>query len=236
MRGTDSAYTGTPPTVAQIQAELEENGASILDTLRDDLADGGRLDLLVDAIKAKTDNLPADPASETNVDANETKIDTLLSRVTAAVALASIVTEARMSELDAATAGKMANQVDEIRTDTENLQSRTPAALVGGRTDADVGAKTGNVPLSVQEKADVNAEVVDVLTVDTHAEPGQGAPSATATIVYKLGLLYKWLTNEKDNDGTTVQLKNAAGTTVDQKRTVSEVDDVVTEDEMVSGP
>ena len=34
------------------------------------------IDTIVDAIKAKTDNLPADPASETNVDANETKIDT----------------------------------------------------------------------------------------------------------------------------------------------------------------
>lgn len=37
MRGTDSAYTGTPPTVTQIQAEMEEDGASILDTLRDRL-------------------------------------------------------------------------------------------------------------------------------------------------------------------------------------------------------
>ena len=33
------------------------------------------IDVVVDAIKAKTDNLPSDPASETNVDANETKID-----------------------------------------------------------------------------------------------------------------------------------------------------------------
>lgn len=42
-----------------------------------DWIDDGRLDALLDAIKAKTDNLPADPASETNVDANETKIDTV---------------------------------------------------------------------------------------------------------------------------------------------------------------
>lgn len=35
------------------------------------------IDTVVDAIKAKTDNLPADPASETNVNANETKIDTI---------------------------------------------------------------------------------------------------------------------------------------------------------------
>lgn len=36
----------------------------------------------IDAIKAKTDNLPVDPASETNVDANETKIDALQLDVT----------------------------------------------------------------------------------------------------------------------------------------------------------
>ena len=32
-------------------------------------------DTEIDDIKAKTDNLPADPASETNVDATETKVD-----------------------------------------------------------------------------------------------------------------------------------------------------------------
>lgn len=37
--------------------------------------DIGTIDATADAIKAKTDNLPADPASETNIDANETKID-----------------------------------------------------------------------------------------------------------------------------------------------------------------
>jgi hypothetical protein len=76
------------PTAVEIQAEMEENGASILDTLRDDLADGGRLDLLVDAIKAKTDNLPADPAdasviaaafavTDGKIDTAQTDLDTL---------------------------------------------------------------------------------------------------------------------------------------------------------------
>lgn len=37
MRGTDGANTTTPPTVSEIQTELEENGASILDTLQDRL-------------------------------------------------------------------------------------------------------------------------------------------------------------------------------------------------------
>ena len=35
MRGTDGANTTTPPTVGEIQAELEENGDSILDSIND---------------------------------------------------------------------------------------------------------------------------------------------------------------------------------------------------------
>lgn len=56
-------------------------------------------------------------------------------------ALASVCTEARLSELDAATSGKMANQVDIIQTDTStDIPALLPAALVGGRIDANVGA------------------------------------------------------------------------------------------------
>jgi hypothetical protein len=60
--------------------------------LQTDLANGGRLDLLIDGIKAKTDALPASPASTgdlaslattANVSAVETKVDTLLARITA---------------------------------------------------------------------------------------------------------------------------------------------------------
>jgi hypothetical protein len=54
MRGTNNANTTTPPTVGEIQTEMEENGASLLDTIRDDLdnaTDGlGALKTLIDAI------------------------------------------------------------------------------------------------------------------------------------------------------------------------------------------
>jgi len=63
------------PTAAETQAEMEENGASILDTLRDDLADGGRLDLLIDAIKAKTD-VGATEAKQDIIDTNVDDIET----------------------------------------------------------------------------------------------------------------------------------------------------------------
>ena len=90
----------TAPTPSEIQAEMEEEGASLLDEIRDDLAnatdglgalkalidavqadldngtDGlGALKTLIDAVKtvadavqAKTDNLPADPADDSDID------------------------------------------------------------------------------------------------------------------------------------------------------------------------
>ena len=44
------------------------------------------------------------------------------------------------------------------------IPSLLPAALVGGRMDSDIGAKTGNVALSAQEKLDVNTEADTALT------------------------------------------------------------------------
>lgn len=56
-----------------------EVAAILADTgeLQTDWVDGGRLDLLVDAIKAKTDVIVAGGATEANVDAVETKVDTV---------------------------------------------------------------------------------------------------------------------------------------------------------------
>lgn len=51
---------------------LDTEVAAILEDtneLQAELADGGRTDLLIDAIKAKTDNLPADPADDSDIDA-----------------------------------------------------------------------------------------------------------------------------------------------------------------------
>lgn len=69
----------------------------ILDTIRDAAV----------AVKAKTDNLPADPADASDV--------------SAAIAV---------------TNGK----VDAVQADTNDIQTRLPAALVGGRMDANLGA------------------------------------------------------------------------------------------------
>ena len=73
MRGTNSANTTTPPTVGQIQAEIEENGASLLDTIRDELANGtdglSALKTLLDAIKVPTDKMVFTKVNELDVNA-----------------------------------------------------------------------------------------------------------------------------------------------------------------------
>lgn len=60
-------------------------------------------------------------------------------------------------------------------------------------TGTDIPADIAN--LNDLSAADVNAQIVDVLSVDTFAEPS-GVPAATATIVDKIGVLYAALRNK----------------------------------------
>ena len=115
---------------------------------------------------------------------------------------------------------------------------------VGSVTGA-VGSVTGNVggnvtgsvgSLDAQAKADVNAEVLDVLNVDTYSEPGQGAPTATPTIRLMVHYLYKWTRNKKDNNGSTTQFYADDATTVDHKQTTSAAAGTVTKSEIATGP
>lgn len=84
--------------------------------------------------------------------------------------------------------------------------------------------------------AEVNAEVVDALNVDTYAEPGQGNPPATATLVQKVGYLYKAWRNKKDQSSSLYQLYADDTSTVDQKASVSDSGGTTTVGEVVTGP
>lgn len=115
---------------------------------------------------------------------------------------------------------------------------------VGSVTGA-VGSVTGNVggnvvgsvgSLAAQAKADVNAEVVDAVNVDTYAEPGQEAPPATTTLVKKIGYTYKAFRNRFTQDGTTAKLYGDDAVTVDQKATVSDDATTFTRGEFGTGP
>jgi hypothetical protein len=92
------------------------------------------------------------------------------------------------------------------------------------------------VDLSADALADVNAQVVDAVNVDTYAEPGQEAPPATASLAKKIGYLFKLARNKITQDATTLKVYDDAGTTVDQKATVSDDGTVYTRGEIGTGP
>lgn len=84
-------------------------------------------------------------------------------------------------------------------------------------------------------KASVNTEVLDVLNVDTFAQPGQGTPPATATPIQMFSYLYKAWRNRKSQTSSEYILYNDDGTTSDQKATVTGTTTVVV-GEVTSGP
>lgn len=115
--------------------------------------------------------------------------------------------------------------------------AKTTTLATGSVTGNVSGNVTGSIgSLATQAKADVNAEVVDALAVDTYAEPGQAAPPATTTLAVKIGYQYKAMRNKKTQTATQFSLYNDAGDTVDQKSTTSDDGTTFTQGEIGSGP
>ena len=90
------------------------------------------------------------------------------------------------------------------------LDGRIPAALVGGRMDSDIGAKTGNVALSTQEKADVNAEVDTAFTTAlADSVPADGSLPTREQAIY---MITQFLM-ERAVSGLTLTVKKVDGST-----------------------
>lgn len=172
--------------------------------------------------------------SNTTVGTTTTNTDM---RGTDNAALASVCTESRLSELDAA---NIPADVDTLLTrvpDTislANIQGEVDTALANydGPTKAEMDA--GHALLATP--AQVNTEVLDVLTVDTFSQPGQESPAPTQTLAVMIAYGYKVWRNKSDQDSTTYNLYDDAGTTVDQKATLSDDGTDFTKGEIVSGP
>jgi hypothetical protein len=121
---------------------------------------------------------------------------------------------------------------DALATDAVNeirdaiLSDSTPFA--GANIDAATSSRA--------TPAQVNAEVLDVMNVDTFTEPGSGAPGVNISIFAKINYLYKAWRNRKVQDATTWELYDDAGTTVHQKATLSDDGTDFEKAEIVSGP
>lgn len=83
---------------------------------------------------------------------------------------------------------------------------------------------------------EINGEVLDVLNVDTFAEPGQGTPAATTSLAAKINYLYKFARNKKDASSAEVKYYNDDATTVDHKASVNTTGGVTTVGEVATGP
>jgi len=123
-----------------------------------------------------------------------------LLQVHAAEITAGLITAAAIADgaIDAATFAAGAINAAAIATDAIDNDALS--------ADAVTAIQSG---LSTVTTAQVNAEVVDALNVDTYAEPGS-VPAATASIVAKLGWLYTLARNKRLTTATTDKIRNDA--------------------------
>lgn len=123
------------------------------------------------AVKAKTDNLPTDPADQSLVDA----------------------------------------AIAAVQADTDNIQTRLPAALVGGRMDSSVGAMASDTLTAAALAVDAVTEIVTgVLTTqmtESYAADGV-APTLAQSLFQLLGREYEFSIS-----GDTLTVKKLDGTT-----------------------
>ena len=146
----------------------------------------------------------------------DTNVDTLLTRVTAAVALASVCTESRLAELDAA---NLPTDIADVPTVAE-FEARSIVAadyVVVGDTIAGVTTVTNltNAPtsgdLTATMKTSVNTEVVDTLTVDTITD--SYATDGNQPTIAQAILAIQQFAQEKSISGTTLTVKKPDGST-----------------------
>lgn len=212
MRGTDNAALATD--LATVAGYLDTEIADILaDTneLQTDWANGGRLDLILDARASQTsvDDLPtnselatalasADDATLAAIGAlNDLSAADVNAEVDAALADAGVTTT-RTGYLDKLNiTGNVASvgNVAAVETDTQDIQTRIPAALVSGRMDASVGAMASNTLTAAALATDAVAEIqLGLATQSTLAAIGNYVDTEVAQILADTTALLSRLT------------------------------------------
>jgi hypothetical protein len=111
--------------------------------------------------------------------------------VRAAIGLASANIDSQLSTIDDYIDTEIAaikTVVDAIEVDTQNLQSRIPAALVSGRIDASIGAMASNVVTAASVATDAVTEI----------QSGLATASALATVAGYLDTEIQTIINQTE--------------------------------------
>ena len=105
-----------------------------------------------------------------------------------------------------------------IVSDLGTVQTGDSFARIGaaGAGLTDLGS------MSTAMLAEINAEILDVLNVDTFAEPGDEIPASTTTLINKISYLYKFMRNKVETTSTKVHVFNDAGDNKDHTSTISD--------------
>lgn len=151
------------------------------------------------------------------------------------------------AEAAPANAVSLAEVIRAIHADVTGLngdamRGTDSAALASVCTEARLAElAAANLPTDIANlnnisAADVNAQVSDVIKTDTYTLPGQEAPSATPTLEGAILYLYKFLRNKIETTATAISIYDDAGTTVDQKSTISDDGTTFSRGEFGSGP
>jgi len=149
---------------ADVRTAIETDGSK-LDLVHDWWADGGRLDLLLDAVKERTDNLPDDPADDSDIDAAIAGLND-----PTAASVADAVLDELLAEHTGA--GSLAKALADILEDTGTTLPGTLTGLAGagfetgtdslealrGVADA-VQAKTDNLPADPADDSDLDTQL-----------------------------------------------------------------------------
>lgn len=185
------------------------------------------VDTVVDGIQADLDNVTDGlGALKIEIDANETKID-------------AIDTVVDFILVDTAVIGALGAGLTAIPWNAAwdaEAQSECVDALNAYDPSTNAEMLAAFAALNDLNAAQVNAEVLDVLNVDTFAEPGQAAPGATISLAAKINYLYKAFRNKITQTATTLSLFNDVGAVVDQKAAVSDDGATYTRGKLASGP
>jgi hypothetical protein len=131
------------------------------------------------------------------------------------------------------TVGTLKTNLDKTGYDLNADQSGVTVGTVDVY-DGTVGTVNLVGTLGTQAKADVNAEVLDVVGTDTISELGVAAPSATPSLQDAVMLIYMMARNKITQTATLSQVHNDAGTVI-TKSTLSDDGSTFTKAEYVSG-
>ena len=161
-----------------------------------------------------------------------------------------VVADTNELQTDWTDAGRLDAILGLIAADTADIQPKigTPAADLAADiaaakvdtaailVDTDTTIPALIAALNDISTADVNAQVLDVLNVDTFSEPGQATPGVDTSIQLKIAYLYKAWRNRSTETATAYNLYNDDATTVDQKATVADDATTASRTEIITGP